>query len=466
MVRCVNIDWLEVFCIETEARNADYFKRCGLVVNCRDYGTPQYREMFSVSDESGEPFIEIRRNPYSLKCQGGIFEEGACHLRLVNIACYRKDPIGDLRNFIIQHGYRFQNISRVDICLDFLHFDDGKDPSEFLCQYAKGDYFKQHLSKISPHGVEVVGSDFEGHGIDGPYSRQYSSWKWGAPSSAISVKLYNKSKELAEVKEKSYIRKQWLAAGLISHEDFLLMADIRDERYYIGQLKKNVQKSRGIKRDELKGRLKEHEDKLRNLQRKEKIVWRLEFSISSDIKGFVSGDPGDVDSYGKQRIYPLMLTTLDSRAKCLFMFNVLAKRYFLFKRAVFTRNGTRQRKDRCPDFWPIDWHEIDNDYKPARVVNQPQPSRMDKIIINKLRRIIDDNNENPHLSSVQVKAIIDTLMYFRDLFHFDELNKVVDMAMMYLPSTIKEDTAIKEIEINKLQEAITTIDILNAKYNV
>lgn len=466
MSRCVNIDWLEVFCIETGDRNADYFKRCGLKVNVREYGTPQYREMFSVCDQQGQPFIEIRRNPYSLKSQGGIFEEGACHLRLVNIACYRKDPIGDLRNFIIQHGYRFQNISRVDICLDFLAFDDGTNPSDFLSQYAKGEFFKQHLSKIAPHGVEVVGSDFEGHGIDGPYCREYSSWKWGAPSSAISVKLYNKSKELAEVREKSYIREQWLAAGLISHEDFLLMADIRDERYYIGQLNRHIKKARGIKKDELRSRLREHEDKLRNLHCKEKIIWRLEFSISSDIKGFVSGDPGDVDNYGKQKVYPLMLTTLDTRPKCLFMFLVLARRYFLFKKATYTRNGTRQRKDRCPDYWPIDWHENNHAFKPARVICQPQPSRMDKIIINKLRRIIDDNNENPHLSSLQVRAIIDTLMYFRDLYHFDELNKVVDLALMYMPSTIKEDTAAKEIEVNKMQEALNQIDMLNDRYNV
>lgn len=466
MVRCVNIDWLEVFCIETGARNADYFKRCGLKVNVRAYGTPQYREMFSVCDEKGEPFIEIRRSPYSLKSQGGIFEEGACHLRLVNIACYHSDPIGDLRNFIIQHGYRFQNISRVDICLDFRTFDDGADPSAFLADYATGKYFKQHLSKIAPHGVEVVGGNFEGHGVDKPYCREFNSWKWGAPSSAISVKLYNKSKELAEVREKSYIREQWLSAGLISHEDFLLMAEIRDQRYYIGQLSRHVSKARGLAKVDLKERLKEHQERLRSLMAKEKIIWRLEFSISSGIKGFVSGDPNDLDNYGKQRIYPLMLSTIDTRPKCLFLFYVLCKRYFLFKKATFTRSGSRQRKDRCPDYWPISWTDINATYKPARVVSQPQPSRMDKIIINKLRRIIDDNNKSPHLDSMQVRAIIDTLSYFRDLYHFDELNKVVDMALMYLPSTIKEDTALKEIELTKLQESLRKIDMLNDIYNV
>lgn len=465
-MRCVNIDWLEVFAIEPGVLNADYFKAAGLNVQTRDYGTPQYREMFTILTKNNDPWIEIRRSPYSLKSQGGIFDEHACHIRLSNRTCYEPSPIDELRKFMLEFGYRLESISRVDICMDILSFDDGKDPGLFLARYAKGDYFKEHLSKIAPHGVEVIGSDFEGHGTDGPYMREFTSWKWGAPTSAISVKLYNKTKELEEVSEKSYIRESWLQAKLISHEDFLIMADIRDSRYYIGQLSRNIKRAKGEKLQELKQRLSEERKRLRALKAKSKQIWRIEFSISSDIKGFISSDPLDIDRKGNRRIYPLELSTIDNRGKCEILFQTLAERYFHFKLVTYTRNGTRQRKDRCPDYWPIRYDPKKPMYIPKRVVSSPQPSRMDKIIINKLRRIIDTNNEKNQLDPKTVSSIIDTLMYFRDIYHFDELNKVVDKAIMYFPRSVKEDSRQKEELTNELVEIINKIQELNNIHNV
>lgn len=465
-MRCVNIDWLEVFAIEPNNLDANFYKDCGLNVKSREYGTPQYREMFTILTKNNDPWIEIRRSPYSLKSQGGIFDEHACHIRLSNRTCYEPSPVDELRKFMLEFGYHLQSISRVDICLDLLKFDNGDDPGMFLAKYAKGEYFKEHLSKIAPHGVEVVGSDFEGHGSDGPYIREFTSWKWGAPTSAISVKLYNKTKELEEVGEKSYIRESWLNAGLITHEDFLIMADIRDSRYYIGQLSRNIKKAKGEQLLKLKERLHEERNRLRILKAKSKQIWRIEFSISSDIKGFISSDPMDVDRKGQRRIYPLELSTIENRGKCEILFQTLAERYFHFKKVTYTRNGTRQRKDRCPDIWPCHYDPKIPMYIPKRIVSTPQPSRMDKIIINKLRRIIDNNNEFNQLQPRMVASIIDTLMYFRDLYHFDELNKVVDKAIMYIPRSIKEDNRQKQELTDQLIKIITKIEELNNIHNV
>ena len=45
--------------------NAEYFRNQGYVVIERDYGTRVYSEMFTIEDEHGQPFIEVRRNPQS-----------------------------------------------------------------------------------------------------------------------------------------------------------------------------------------------------------------------------------------------------------------------------------------------------------------------------------------------------------------------------------------------------------------
>lgn len=66
-LKCINLDWLEVYCIEPTAMDANYFQNLGWQVNSRVYGTPLMREMFTLLGENGKPFLEIRRNPYSLK---------------------------------------------------------------------------------------------------------------------------------------------------------------------------------------------------------------------------------------------------------------------------------------------------------------------------------------------------------------------------------------------------------------
>ena len=63
-VRCVNIDWLEVFAMEIGApHDADYFIRAGFVVHVREYGTRIYNEMFTLDGQDGHPLLEVRRNP-------------------------------------------------------------------------------------------------------------------------------------------------------------------------------------------------------------------------------------------------------------------------------------------------------------------------------------------------------------------------------------------------------------------
>lgn len=68
-VRCVNIDWLEVFAMEIGApHDADYFIRAGFVVHVREYGTRIYNEMFTLEGQDGHPLLEVRRNPKIHSC--------------------------------------------------------------------------------------------------------------------------------------------------------------------------------------------------------------------------------------------------------------------------------------------------------------------------------------------------------------------------------------------------------------
>lgn len=312
MPRCVNLDWLEVHALESAEgfpHDADYFRRMGSIVNERDYGTRVYREMFTVCDAAGNPFVEVRRNPAS---QGalGIHSPYECHLRLVNAACYLDGAAQLLADFMAAHGFAFSRIVRVDVCLDFERFDHGDDPQRFLQRYLRNVYGKINQGNISAHGADRW---------DGQI---WHSISWGAPTSDIGTKFYNKTLELFDPSSNSYrkphVRWAWFQCGLV--DDFHRVTKRRpDGSEYTPQ------------------------------------IWRVEFSIRSSVKKWFV-----IELNGKARAYQSIRNTLemyDCRSKLLTIFASLANHYFRFKYLIkrydFYKSGSTEgkavRKDRCPD---------------------------------------------------------------------------------------------------------------------
>ena len=296
--RCVNIDWLEVYVLESPRRfpcNADYFRLQGYWVKEREYGTRQYNEMFTIFDEHGEPIIEVRRNPASGESSfSGLVPESS-HIRLTNRACYLDNAVEVLRDFLIRHDYIFKRIFRIDICYDFEYFDSGDDPAKFAQRYLAKKYSKINQCRLSTHG-EDNWSDFE-----------WETLSWGSQKSMVSTKLYNKSKELATVsKEKTYIPHCWLFSGLIDNP--LDMTKVSKK----------------------KGRYKPK-------------IWRLEFSLKSSANNWlVIEDQGGKRM--KKKAVPHTLALFDSKDKIWARIEDMVYHYFRFK---YREEG--QRKDRCRD---------------------------------------------------------------------------------------------------------------------
>lgn len=207
-LRCINLDWLEIFAEEPAKcpHDANYFRSAGYKVKERAYGTPQYKEMFTLIAD-GEELFEIRRNPYSLKKEGGIFKENACHIRLCNRTCYEVDPVNHLRAFMLAHDYTYVAISRIDIALDFTKFDNGEKPEKFIEKYMRGKVAKVNQCRVSAHGNDEWAR------------RVFNSLKWGSPSSPVTTKLYNKTLELKQGEDKPWIRQAWESAGLDVSQD-------------------------------------------------------------------------------------------------------------------------------------------------------------------------------------------------------------------------------------------------------
>lgn len=387
--RCVNLDWLEVFCNETkdQPRDVKYFQSLGWDVHVRDYGTPQYKEMFTLYD-SGYPFIEIRRNPYSLKKMGGIFEETACHIRLSNFACYSISPIDDLRKFLIINEYKLKAISRVDICLDFNYFDKGDDPQRIIQRYMKGE-----LSKINQCNVAA-------HGKDQWDGRNWNSLSWGAKKSMISTKIYNKQLELNQNRDKPYIRQQWKEAGLIT--------DIKD---------------------------------------KETDIWRIEFSIKTEAKKWVMlVDESKVKP--REIAMPSTLSTYDNRIKLMCLFYSLSTHYFHFKYVEKDEKGNLKRKDRCRDKVLFINDEHYCVYQAKRLERRTVSTRVDKMLIKRCTQIHEDQTLDLSIryAAEEIKNVLINQLFDKKINSKNQLtNKEYDFPESYNKYLEKLDDLIIDV---------------------
>lgn len=319
--RCINLDWLEICAMEPLAKplDANYFRSCGFVVIEREYGSKVWRDIFTIEDEHGHAFMEVRRAPKS-----EIIEQNITHLRLVNRYCYFEDAPDIMQAFLDTHGYEFHHITRVDICLDFEYFDYGDKPRDFMRRYIEGKF-----SKINQANVHA-------HGSDEWSGRVWNSVSWGAPSSDVGTKFYNKTLELYDPITKRYgkpyIREAWQAAHLVDDMTDCTKIGKDGERYTVE-------------------------------------VWRVEFSIRSSVRRWFC-----IELNGKQRHKQSIRNTLDmynSKAKLLILFASLSEHYFHFKHLIKRykfyeeghTDGYALRKDRCPDKLLFRWKDTQQFYK-------------------------------------------------------------------------------------------------------
>lgn len=375
-MRCVNVDWLEVYALEDNSRypmNADYFRSRGYFVSERDYGTRVYAEMFTVENKHGEPFVEVRRAPMSGNSSFTGLTELSCHLRLVNRACYSNTPVRDLAEFMIEHGYIFQRIFRIDVCYDFRVFDSGDDPARFLRRYIENKY-----SKVNQCRVRVIGNDAWA-------SFDWESVAWGAPSSMVGTKMYNKTKELkATGLKKPWIVQSWFASGLI--DDPLNLPD----------------------------------------------VWRIEFSMHSSARNWIVIEDADAKR-SRKRAIPHRLDLFDSRDKLWQRFEELAHHYFQFRHVEYVAQVNSEqerklkRKDVCREKRLFDFNKDREFYK---IDGLPRLDFSNDRVNGLLQQLIKYREHHPDMDLRKACDVVIDYMQRRELSKLtksgsaDEINQI------------------------------------------
>lgn len=381
-VKCINLDWLSVYCLEPKGcvMNAAYYKKLGWSVEEREYGTPQYREKFTLMN-GRHPFLEIERNPYSLKQNGGIFEPESCHIRLANRTLYQPNPVQQLTNFIIKYGYEYKGISRVDVCCDLTIFDNGMKPQDLANKYIKDKIWKVHQSHIAPNTDD--GDDtwripihLGAHGKETKTGRTWNSLKWGSPKSALSTKLYNKTLELETNTGKFYIKDTWVKAGL---------CDLQKVRYEYRNPKTKEIEIRSKQISVVPGTAIDQEIPIEEAKKID--VWRVEFSMNSEGRKWI--DLGD------NHIVDLSLNAFDNLDSLAATFFTCSEWLFCFIYAKWiTKGATRwkERTNRCKKLQLFNTKFLHSHYKPQRQTEMEDPSRTEKIMMYRLIQKSKDKN--------------------------------------------------------------------------
>lgn len=310
--------------------NADFFRSRGYIVHEREYGTRVYSEMFTIEDQHGHAFIEVRRNPQSGSSSFTGLSELSCHLRLVNRACYANNPVRDMAEFMVKHDYIFQRIFRLDLCYDFIRFDSGDDPARFLRRYIENKF-----SKVNQCKVRVIGDDSWA-------SFDWESVSWGAPTSMVGTKMYNKTKELkATGDKKPWIKQAWFESGLVN--DPLNLPD----------------------------------------------VWRIEFSMHSSARNWIVIEDAD-SKHNKKRAVPHTLEMFDGRDRLWERFEEMAHHYFQFRYVEYldkvNSDGERnlKRKDVCREKRLFNYNLDRTFYKIEGVAVECKPDKDDDILRRRL----------------------------------------------------------------------------------
>ena len=262
-----NIDWLQVYCIASNDHlftNCQLFQSFDMVVVKKDYSSRQFKDIYEVYTNAltmEEPnqhnhdyndnylYCTIQATPSS-----SILDPRSVIIKLSNRECYNKDCVTRLISFMSHFDLKFKSISRLDLCYDCVRFKNDMSVPKFVEGFMSQKFLKNCQPKyklnlttdgdardnlVDSLTNDLLNADFknkeelrkivelatkrkikridnDGVVIDGSVrdTRQVNAITFGDRTSAVHTVLYNKSKEMRDVKVKHYIVDDWKANGL------------------------------------------------------------------------------------------------------------------------------------------------------------------------------------------------------------------------------------------------------------
>lgn len=209
----VGLDWLTVYCRQ-------HRQLCTMEINqfsCTDeiFPTLNYSRKLSVKIAHGSKYLPFAEILHEVK--GSIMPPRSVHLRILNEWLYTSTWYKSMRELIWSLGLEYVSISRIDVYADFNKFYAGRTPLRLIQDYLSGKVLKIGINRgyLSFDNMGYVISNGARKLPDGFHVNKpaINGITWGRKG-YIQTQLYNKSKELRDVKFKPWIYETWQQYGL------------------------------------------------------------------------------------------------------------------------------------------------------------------------------------------------------------------------------------------------------------
>lgn len=198
----VSIDWLSIYCdCSAMAPAQDY------IFDKEPYGTSVYADMYTIY-LYGEEIAILTCNPRS-----SAMVKGTGVLKIVNPILYQQGLDTIIYDLLYKCNIQFLNISRLDLCADFNHFNGYTNMQDFFQDFLTTKLWKIGASKYKVVANKATEFDCDVFKLIGLQSSRhcYQYLRFGSKVSKVSAYLYNKTQEFRDVKRKNYIAEAWAA---------------------------------------------------------------------------------------------------------------------------------------------------------------------------------------------------------------------------------------------------------------
>lgn len=198
----VSIDWLSIYC------------DCSAMAPCDDYifakepyGTQEFKDMYTIYYCGWEIAI-LTCNPRS-----SVMKPGTGLLKILNHVLYEQLLPEIVYSLMYRCNIQFLNISRLDLCADFNHFNGYPDMQQFFQDFLTIKLWKIGAAKYKVCANKATEFDCDYFKLIGLQSSRhtYQYLRFGSKVSKVSAYLYNKTQEFRDVKRKNYIAEAWAA---------------------------------------------------------------------------------------------------------------------------------------------------------------------------------------------------------------------------------------------------------------
>lgn len=214
---CISVDWLQVCCYSNNLAyllNNDYYNKVDSL--------PYWLELQPLETRSFARFIRVHirvGNDWRYCAdilavpRSSMLNSNIVLVKIHNRFLYCQNYINLLYDICATFKLSIKGLTRLDLCYDCNSFHGGLKPHKFIKEFVTAEFDSpRYIYKVGAKQFRVYG------GKSVSSATKFSGIEFGSGKSSKRCYIYDKTRELQEVKDKPWIRQYWQQNGLISDE--------------------------------------------------------------------------------------------------------------------------------------------------------------------------------------------------------------------------------------------------------